>query len=271
MDGFHFGNLAEIRYFLKNIGNEQNSPVISEEKWNAAKKRTLEKYRESICADLLKEFFSIFEKTNSTKYRSDLADFVLESNLEDFCGEGKQTVFVSTIHKAKGREFDTVFMMLDNEHADTDERIRKLYVGMTRAKQKLYIHCNTNIFNTGYNSVKYVADVTKYPLPEEITLQLTFHDVYLNFFKDKKERILRMHSGTPLLYNDGYLYNCSSEKVAFLSKQAFSKLKEWENKGYAVRSAKANYIVAWKGQGEENETAVLLPELVLAKTTDDRP
>ena len=271
VDGFHFGNLAEIRYFLKNIDNEQNSPVISEEKWNTAKKRTLEKYRESICADLLKEFFSIFEKTNSTKYRSDLTDFVLESNLEDFCGEGKQTVFVSTIHKAKGREFDTVYIMLDNEHADSDERIRKLYVGMTRAKQKLYIHCNTNIFNTSYSSVKYVADVKKYPLPEEITLQLTFHDVYLNFFKDKKEKILRICSGAPLLYNDGYLCNRSGEKIATLSKQAFGTLKEWENKGYAVQAAKVNYIVAWKGQGEENETAVLLPELVLAKFMDDTP
>ncbi len=271
VDGFHFGNLAEIRYFLKNVGNEQNSPVISEKKWDAAKKRTLEKYRESTCADLLKEFFNIFETTNSTKYRSDLADFVLESNLEDFCGEGKQTVFVSTIHKAKGREFDTVYMMLDNEHADTDERIRKLYVGMTRAKQNLYIHCNTNIFKTSLNSVKYITDKTKYPLPEKITLQLTFHDVYLNFFKDKKEKILRMCSGAPLLYNDGYLCNCAGEKVAFLSKQASCTLKEWENKGYAVQSAKANYIVAWKGKGEENETAVLLPELVLAKLTDDTP
>ena len=90
-------------------------------------------------------------------------------------------------------------------------------------------------------------------------------------FKEKKERILRMHSGTPLLYIDGYLYNCYSEKVAVLSKQAFSKLKEWENKGYTMQSAKANYIVAWKGQGEEKETAVLLPELVLAKTTGDTP
>ena len=268
-DGFHFGNLAEIRYFLKNIDNEQNSPVISEEKWNAVKKRTLEKYKGSTCVELLKEFFSIFEKTNSTKYRSDLLDFVFESNLEDFCGEGKQTIFVSTIHKAKGREFDTVYMMLDNEHADTDERIRKLYVGMTRAKQKLYIHCNTNIFDTGYNSVKYVADVKKYPLPEEITLQLTFHDVYLNFFKDKKERILRICSGAPLFYNDGYMHNRSGEKVAFLSKQALETLKKWENKGFAVQAAKVNYIVAWKGQGEEKETAVLLPELVLAKFTDD--
>lgn len=271
VDGFHFGNLAEIRYFLKNIDNEQNSPVISEEKWDIAKKRTLEKYKGSSCADLLKEFFSIFEKTNPTKYRSDLADFVLESNLEDFCGEGKQTVFVSTIHKAKGREFDTVYMMLDNEHADTDERIRKLYVGMTRAKQKLYIHCNTNIFDTEYDSVKYVADVKKYPLPEEITLQLTFRDVYLNFFKDKKEKILRMCGGAPLLYNDGYLSNRFGEKVVCLSKQAFGTLKEWETKGYNVQAAKANYIVAWKGKGEENETAVLLPELILNKLTDDTP
>lgn len=38
MGDFHFGNLAEVRYFLKQIGKED--VTISKEKWHEAKQRT---------------------------------------------------------------------------------------------------------------------------------------------------------------------------------------------------------------------------------------
>jgi ATP-dependent DNA helicase RecQ len=34
--------------------------------------------------------------------------------LEDFYSENGETIFVSTIHKSKGREFDNVYLMLEN-------------------------------------------------------------------------------------------------------------------------------------------------------------
>jgi len=245
-DGFRFINLAEVRYFLKLIDKKLQTPVISEENWETAKQKTLETYHESTCLDYIQEFFTAFERTNRTKYRSDLADFVFESNLEDFCGEGRQTVFVSTIHKAKGKEFDTVYMLLNNEQADTDENLRKLYVGITRAKQNLYIHCNTDVFtNMVKHNIEYNYDFTTYPTPEEITLQLTHRDVYLDFFKDKKKTILQLRSGMPLLFDNSYLKILSGEKVALISKQKRCEIKEWYEKGYQVQSAKINYIVAW--------------------------
>lgn len=63
----------------------------------------------------------IFEETNPTKYRTDLEEFIRESNYEDFYPDDHEIVFISTIHKAKGREFDTVYMMLDGNTAATDE------------------------------------------------------------------------------------------------------------------------------------------------------
>ncbi len=66
---------------------------------------------------------------------------------EDFYDDnGQETIYVSTIHKSKGREFDSVYMMLKNAYANTDEERRKLYVGMTRAKSKLHIHTNKDFF-----------------------------------------------------------------------------------------------------------------------------
>jgi ATP-dependent DNA helicase RecQ len=60
-----------------------------------------------------------FEDCNpKKKYKSDFETFVRESKLEDFYNENGETVFVSTIHKAKGKEFDNIFIMLDNYNAN---------------------------------------------------------------------------------------------------------------------------------------------------------
>lgn len=264
-NGFRFVNLAEVRYFLKLIDKDLETPVISEDSWEKAKQKTLETYKDSTCIDYIKEFVKKFERTNQKKYRSDLADFVFESELEDFCGDGNQTVLVSTIHKAKGREFDTVYMLLCNEQANTDEAVRKLYVGMTRAKKSLYIHCNNSIFSN-YKNVNYKCNDISYPAPEEIILQLTHRDVYLDFFKDKKKLVLQQIAGNTLSYCNGYLRTYTGYDVAFLSKQIRGELKEWAEKGYQICSARVNYILAWKGKEDEEETAVLLPELVLKKS-----
>ena len=70
-------------------------------------------------------------------------------------------------------------------------------------------------------------------------------------------------AGQPLTYKNGYLKTASDEDVAYLSKQKRAELKDWDEKGYHVQSAKINYILAWKGKDDDEETAVLLAELIL--------
>lgn len=263
-DGFRFSNIAEIRYFLKCVNQNPDTPVISNETWEKAKLQTLTKYETSTCINYLTVFFRKFEEINPTKYRSDLMEFACESNLEDFCEEDRHTIMVSTIHKSKGREFDTVYMLLDGEQADTDEQLRKLYVGITRAKQRLFIHCNTPTFaSLNNNNIDYKKDSISYPLPEEITLPLTMHDVFLDYFKDRKRQILQLRSGQPLYFDNGYLRLASGESMTCISNKMRNELQYWFEKGYFVQSAKINFIIAWKGKEETEETAVLLPELVL--------
>ena len=160
-------------------------------------------------------------------------------------------------------------MLLDGERADNDEQIRKLYVGMTRAKQRLFIHCNTNIFNNiKTEGVDFRYDTSLYPLPDEITIPLTHKDVYLDYFKGKKKQILQLRSGQPLCFENGYLRLPSGEGVAFISNKMREELQNWNEKGYIVQSAQANFIVAWKGKEDTEETAILLPELTLKKSTN---
>jgi ATP-dependent DNA helicase RecQ len=266
VDGFRFSDLAEVRYFLRRIDRKTASPVIGPEQWEEAKAETLSRYGESSCIDCIREFFRQFESVQRTKYRSDLQEFAFESKLEDFCGGGKGTVFVSTIHKAKGREFGTVYMLLCDEMAATDDARRKLYVGMTRARNRLFIHCNTGIIEDCRTSdARFLQDETPYPEPPELNMQLSLKDVWLDFSKDKKKAVFQLRSGSPLKYDNGVLSAESGERVACLSKAAQAEIKKREAKGYFVREAKVGFIVAWKGKDATEETAVLLPALTLRK------
>ena len=272
VDGFRFSDLAEVRYFLRCIDRETSTPVIAEEVWEEAKTKTLARYGNSSCIDCVRRFFWQFEEVQRTKYRSDLQEFVFESKLEDFCEGGSGKVFVSTIHKAKGREFDTVYMLLRDAHAETDDARRKLYVGMTRAKDRLFIHCNTDVFEDCRTpDALFLADATPYPEPPEIRMQLSHRDVWLDFAKGRKLAVLKLQSGSPLTYAEGCFRSASAETVAALSRSKREELAAWAVKGYAVTEARVGFIVAWKGQGSTEETAVVLPTLTLRRKENQQP
>ena len=268
-DGFQMYNLAEIRFFLKQIDNRLKTPVISDALWEDAKKRLENSYNKSSCYEICLKMLLDFEKINKTKYRMDLEEFIKESKYEDFYTEEKETVSVSTIHKSKGREFDTVYMLLNNVPCNTDEEKRKIYVGLTRAKEELYIHCNNDLFdNVGGGIADVVYDENIYEAPSEITLQLTYKDVVLDFFKDKKDVIIKLRSGDNLQLEEDHLcavVNGKLVRVIRYSKAFKEKLDLLKGKGYEPSSATIRFILAWKGKEAENETTVALPDLCLRK------
>ena len=249
MGGFRFGNLAEVRYFLKQLGRNEIS--ISKEKWQEAKQRTFEAYTSSTCLSVMQHFFADFEATRQVYYRSDLREYIFESNIEDFIAADDKSIFVSTIHKAKGREFDTVYLLSQIPDRRDVNDMRAYYVGLTRAKQNLYLVPNPPV---EYSS---------------ISIALNMHDVILNFFKGRKDIVLRLRSGDSLQYKDGYLLNDQDINIIALSASGKDKLKAWTDKGYEVTSAKVSYTLAWRPQDSETEYAVCLANIVLSKMAEE--
>ena len=259
-------NLAEVRYFLKQIDCELKTPVISDTLWKSAKERLERFYCKSSCYEICLKMILDFEKINKTKYRTDLEEFIKESKYEDFYTEEKETILVSTIHKSKGREFDTVYILLNNVSCVNDEEKRKIYVGLTRAKEELYIHCNNNLFDNIATNI--VCDENVYDEPSEIMLQLSYRDVVLDFFKDKKDTIIKLRSGDVLHFEEEHLcavINGKLVKVIKYSKAFKEKLDFLKAKGYEATAATIRFILAWKGKDDENETAIILPDLCLNK------
>ena len=267
MDGFRFWNIAEMRYFLRYIDKRIKTPLITEELWEEAKHATFSIYDRSLSLIYVKRCVEQFEQTNRTKYFSDFREFAFESSVEDFCDTSGTDVVVSTIHKAKGREFDDVYMLISDSYVKDDRLMRRYYVGITRAKNRLFIHTNGDCFN--HLSVdQYHVDQRQYDMPEEIVLQLSHKDVNLGFFKDRKQEVLALRGGDSLIYSNFFLYSSSTDKpIAKLSSKMQETLSGWEQRGYKVKSASVRFVVAWKPKDapkDEAETAVLLADLILS-------
>lgn len=271
MDGLRFWNLAEVRYFLKHIDQgikETKSPIISDDIWEAAKHQTFLKYAASQALPYLRRSLQIFEQTNRAKYYSDLREFVFESSVEDFCDIKKSDIVVSTIHKAKGHEFDHVFMLITQPEHPTDDVLRRYYVGMTRAKQGLTIHTNGYLFDSIYNA-QHLYNGQAYTEPDEIVLQLSHKDVNLGFSKPHKNEIISLRSGNTLTYHDHCLsLPTTGRDIAQLSIKMKERIGKWELKGYKVTAAHVRFIVAWKPKDaprDEKESAIVLADLVMKR------
>ena len=267
MDGLRFWNMAEMRYFLRYINKRIKTPLITEELWEEAKHNTFSTYDRSLSLMYVKRCVEQFEQTNKTKYFSDFKEFVFESSVEDFCDVSGADVVVSTIHKAKGREFDDVYMFISDNYVKDAHLMRRYYVGITRAKNRLFIHTNGDCFNH-LSADRYLMDQRQYDMPEEIVLQLSHKDVNLGFFKERKQEILALRGGDSLTHSNFFLYSSLTDKpIAKLSSKMQDTLSEWEQRGYKVKSASVRFVVAWKpkdAQKNEPETAVLLADLMLS-------
>jgi len=269
-DGFSLYNLNEVRYFLNQLNLTDDIYTISDEIWLNAKREVVNKYRHSTKLEILGNIIRDFEATNpKKKYKSDLEVFIRESKLEDFFTEDGETIFVSTIHKAKGKEFDNVFLMLENFNPATDETKRLLYVAMTRAKTNLTIHLNSNIFdNVTADHLERIEDKEFYLPPTELTMHLSLKDVWLDYFISRQYLINQLISGDTLTIHGDECLDSKGRSVLKFSKQFVEKMENMKAKNYELKSAKVNFIVYWKKEDTEQEVKIILPELYFERDSN---
>ncbi len=266
-DRFYLHNLLEVRFFLDELKFEGDASIISDEIWENAKKEFTKRFQRSsryeICNSIIKEF----EAANPwKKYKSDLDAFIMESKLEDFFGKNSETIFVSTMHKAKGKEFDNVYVLLDTFHLQTDDAKRQLYVAMTRAKQNLTIHLNDRYLdNMAVDNLVRIDDRKTYQPPNQIAIHLTPKDVWLSYFIGRQHLIGKLISGDMLKINEGGCTNAEGQPVLKFSKQFLATITSLQQGGYQLKEAKVNFIIYWKKPDENIELKIILPELYFEK------
>jgi ATP-dependent DNA helicase RecQ len=266
-EGFNLYNLLEIRYFLDRLRVREDTFVIDDEGWKAAGRKLENEFRNSAKLDICMNMIKGFEAASpARKYRSDLEVFIRESRLEDFSDASGDAVLVSTMHKAKGREFDHVFILLDNFDLSTDEKKRLLYVAMTRAKQHLTIHLNAPFFDDlPVQGMARIDNHEQQSPPDQLVLQLGHKDIWLDYFMGRQREILNLKSGDGLAVRDNRCLDKNGIPVLQFSRSFSNRLEKLCRAGYAPARAAVNYIVYWQKEDSEKEIRIILPELFLEK------
>ncbi|MGB4091611.1 MAG: ATP-dependent helicase, partial [Ruminococcus flavefaciens] len=267
-EGFSLYNLQEVRFFLSQLNLADDVYMISGDAWNKAKRRLIERFKNSLNLETCINMIRDFEAANTkNKYKSDLEIFIRESKLEDFFSESIETIFVSTIHKAKGREFDNVILMLDQFNTETNEALRQLYVAMTRAKNSLTIHYNGDYLDyIKAEGLKIVNDPKIYPPPYQLAMQLTFKDVWLDSFLSCQGSISKLNSGDELIVDGGCCLNSRGQIVLKFSKQLLKQIEALKQKNYEPQKAIIRFILYWQKENSDHEVRIILPELYFERT-----
>lgn len=266
-DGFYFYDLAEVRFFMNCLQMDDGVFVITDEIWKNAALELRNNFTTSTKLELVLNFIKDFEAANPIKkYKSDLETFVRESKLEDFFSQNGETIFVSTMHKAKGREFDNIFLLLDHLNTTSDESKRLLYVAMTRAKENLSIHLNSNFLdNIQVDNLERLEDIATYLPPDELVMHSTFKDVWLDYFITRQHLITDLRSGDNLRISSD---SCTTERgqpVLKFSTAFLNTIESQRQRGYVLTKVKVNFIVYWQKEGSEEEIKIVLPELQFEK------
>lgn len=282
-EGFNLLNLAEIQFFIKNV--KRDTPVIEDCVWNWAWEQLKRTFGRSNNLEACLEVLLQFEKTNERKYYTDLVTYLQEVRFEEFYSGDKEEICVSTIHKAKGREFDVVYMLVSGQKQMSESQCRNLYVGMTRAKEELFIFQRENAtyfdairkdFIT--SEVRWYVDSTMYPAPEEIVLPFSLRDVWLGCYKAPNRTALleELQSGDLLRIGEektskGMRMTFEAriqgrwERVARCSSKGQEDIYNQMDRGYILSEARVQFVVSWRDKDTGKEFDVILPMLRMKK------
>ncbi|WMI64094.1 RecQ family ATP-dependent DNA helicase [Aestuariibaculum sp. YM273] len=278
-EGFRVCDLFEIREFDEKLRLETGeSGIILEANWESAFFWFKQKYKDSIhfetCIELIRKFDYTFP---DKKLLMDWREFSREINMEDAVKADSDIVIVSTMHKAKGKEYDHVFMLLDEYDYGSDESRRLLYVASTRAKKTLHIHTNISFYDQiASKNVTKTTYQGKLEEPLKYEMILSHRDVSLSSQKYPRsiEILKRIKTGDSLendvmVFGDnkapGLRKNSQGNLLLFSRKFVTEQYNLMLYKGYEIKKSSVEYIVYWFNKDDNKEYKIVLPKLTFEK------
>lgn len=258
-EGFRLGQLVEMQDFLEEW---RRSSFEEASVWFDRNYKGSENY--FLGRKIIERFVNESEvESNSSEYLTEaFSEYLYDIEFEEF-ESGKSKIIVSTMHKAKGKEFDSVYVVVENNFIDDVYQRRLLYVALTRAKENLYIHTQDRCFK----ALEYLATEVKsvsrvYDEPENILFTMGLGDLSLtsgaaangiHLSQPKAGETVRI---TKQLNDDGsvwYKLTKDTRTIGVLSKADKNKkrvstlIAQKEVEGYVLYTeAVIEYIVRWK-------------------------
>jgi len=204
-------------------------------------------------------------------------EFCREINMEDAIKPDSESIIISTMHKAKGKEYDHVIMLVEDYVYASDESRRLLYVASTRAKKTLHIHTNVSFYDKIQSDYITWSTYTKeLSEPMEYEIILRHKHIQLNSLKYPEPlSILKTIKTGDQLEKDVKVFGSneapglgikSKGNLLLFSKSFIAEhYKPMLKKGYEINDAKAEYIVYWYNKNDAKEYKIVLPKLTFVK------
>ncbi|HPJ36576.1 MAG TPA: ATP-dependent helicase, partial [Spirochaetota bacterium] len=265
---FKIKDMEEISSFTDRLRDAAPEREIPPDVWMELRIGTEKTYGESKHLDQALAIIDRFRDTYTHLFFREWINYILEMHINDFTASGRG-ITVSTIHRAKGREYDTVYLMVPDYKFTDDENMRLLYVAVTRAKSNLYIFSNSDFFNSMADENAFITDDDFiYSGPGHVSVNLNYNKVNLGFFKNDRvvKTVEGVHSGNPLEYKESdHTFYTEDRHACMMSKAGREELDSWLNRGFRVKEAEAEYVVNWYCRDDKKTYPVVLPKVSLEK------
>lgn len=279
LEGFSLNHLFELRTFTDYLKLKKNDAgIIFNEEWVEAKNNFKSQHNSSIhfdiCLEVIKKFEVDYDKQ---KQLVDWYDYIREIKMEDAIDPDSNAIIIATMHKAKGKEFDHVYLLLENYDFNNVESKRVLYVGCSRAKLSLQIHCNSSFFDEfRTNTLETIQFEGKTEQPKHFELILGYKDIYLGSQKHFKtlNRIKTLKTGDQLKNDSVKFTNNTAIGLAkqdggnvllfsrnFIDKKYNLFIKD----GYQLSNGSVEYLAYWYDSAGDKEYKIVLPKLKFLK------
>lgn len=265
--GFDFGQIIELQDFLM--------------EWKDCKKYRLARnfletqYAQSlnlplalmVIDDFIKDY-SLEELEEAPVIHSNAFEELLHLVKKDEYRIATSQITVSTMHKSKGREFETVYAGIDCSKDAFSKRL--FYVAITRAKKNLNIHATSGLFSNFedyFTSIKTIDSALN--IPKKISFSMNLGDLWLSNpdVQDNIEKIKPLAGETiqikEIHYEDTSRFSLFKEnlnigKLSKPSKKSHdlntsAKILEYEKHGFKIEpNCEIENIVYWNDPEDKN-------------------
>jgi len=284
--GFRAEMLEECAVFLESLDDDM---VIPTEHYREALDRLRARFSRSIVVEDVTGALQRYADSVGTVYRSDLEEMLANTTVAELMQPEGSDVIVSTYHKAKGRQFDTVYCQVTERFTPADiQAVNLLYVGMTRARHSLVL-CDSSAMLHDLDEpfakagVRVTRDSRDYGEPRNVMLAYSLRDVRLGDVEsDATQRAIGGLQAGDALHGridsrDGggslrFVLDCGDGTHAMVrpSRSMNEKINRYVcRRGgtgrYRVLKADVGYVVRWYDNKTDREWKVALPRLILGR------
>lgn len=275
-DGCEVAKLREMKRFTILLKEQAPDPgIVPKEIWLTVQNRFFQELGSNPLKPDLLDLFQLFRKRYHERYDTgDWAEFVREIRISDVVLAEAKTVLVSTMHKAKGREFDNVFLLLGERPMASAEDKRLLYVACTRAKERLIIHTKQPFLSQYTDgSLERTVSSTVHPWPQELVHVAGMREVQLGSCGYRQNSIHRLNTGDELIPcstvfgdEEALGLGASGGTVLLFSRKFRNEVMgRFAEQGYQVAGGSVGYIVEWFNKKHGRPWEVVLPLVKFTK------